>query len=408
MSFISRRTVTSVFAAAFAVLPVGRVRAQPAPAATPTPPTTWFARDTARVELWSYFTPPPGGADPDYAHLGNRLLFGVEGRHARVDFTAGLQYVQFGWLPSDAIGPGPLGSGATYYQHAGRTDSRQLYIRAANARFKRVLPGLDVQVGRMGYTSGAEAASGVPQIEAVKRMRLDSRLVGEFEWSLYQRAYDGVRVDWTGGATRITASAFHPTQGGFEDAAGVSIDDLLIASGVVTVKPGAVVRGAEWQVFGHYYDDTRAVTGRPDNTGRSASRADVQVATVGTSLVGAWASPAGQIDALAWFAAQGGSWYEQSHGAWSMSAEAGHQWTTARWRPWVRAGLLYASGDDDRSDDAHGTFFQMLPTVRRVLDDHGVQPDEPQRSLRAAACKAPRPPQRPDRRALAVAGQCRR
>ena len=92
----------------------------------------------------------------------------------------------------------------------------------------------------------------------------------------------------------VTASAFHPTQGGFEDAAGVSIDDLLIASGILTLKPGTAVGGTEWQVFGHYYDDTRDVTARPDNTGRGASRADVQVATVGTSLVGAWASPAGR------------------------------------------------------------------------------------------------------------------
>jgi hypothetical protein len=383
MSFIARPIVTSLFVAALALLPAVSARAQPTPPTAPDPVLTWFVRNTTRLELWSYFTPPPGGGDPDYVHLGNRLFFGVEGRRQRVDFTAGLQYVQFGWLPQDAIGPGPLGTGGTYFQHAGRTDSRQLYIRLLNARFKDILPGLDVQVGRMGYTSGAEAASGVPKIEAVKRMRLDSRLVGEFEWSLYQRAFDGVRLDWTRGELDVTASAFHPTQGGFEDAAGVSIDDLLIASGILTLKPGTAVGGTEWQVFGHYYDDTRDVTARPDNTGRGASRADVQVATVGTSLVGAWASPAGQLDALAWFAAQGGSWYEQSHRGWSVAAEIGHQWPTARWQPWVRAGLLHASGDDDAADDTHGTFFQMLPTVRRYsmtttysqmnLDDRFVQ-----------------------------------
>jgi hypothetical protein len=37
----------------------------------------------------------------------------------------------------------------------------------------------------------------------------------------------------------------------------------------------------------------------------------------------------------------------------------------ARWRPWLRAGVLRASGDNDPDDDRHGTFFQMLPTVRR-------------------------------------------
>jgi hypothetical protein len=315
--------------------------------------------------VWRFFSPPPGGADPDYAHIGNRLLFGVEGRRPRVDFTVGLQYVQFGGLPEDAIGPGPLGAGAAYFQHAGRSDSRQLYVRALNAKFKHVLPGLDVQVGRMGYTSGAEAVSGVPKIEAVKRLRLDSRLVGEFEWSLYQRTFDGVRVDWARGPATITASAFHPTQGGFEDAAGVSIDDLAIVSGVASFRPGTPLPGAEWQVFSHYYGDTRTVAARPDNTGRSASSADVHITTIGTSVVGAYGTRAGQIDALGWFAGQGGSWFEQSHRAWSLGFEGGHQWTNAPWQPWARAGVLYASGDADAGDARHGTFYQMLPTVRR-------------------------------------------
>src|SRR5918993_1132425 len=94
-------------------------------------------------------------------------------------------------------------------------------------------------------------------------------------------------------------------------------------------------------------------------------RADVQVTTVGTSVVGAYGTRAGQIDALGWFAGQGGSWYEESHRAWSFGVEGGHQWTRAPWQPWIRAGVLYASGDDDPADTRHGTFFQMLPTGRR-------------------------------------------
>src|SRR5215212_367790 len=187
------------------------VHAQQASAPPAARPISFIARNTTRLEMWSFFA-PGGAVDPDYAHVGNRLFLGIEGHRPRLDFTAGLQYVQFGGLPADAIGPGPLGAGAAYFQHAGRTDSRQLYIRTANARFKHVLPGLDVQVGRMGYTSGAEAGSGVPKIEAVKRQRLDSRLVGEFEWSLYQRTFDGVRVDWASDAYRVTGTAFQPTQ----------------------------------------------------------------------------------------------------------------------------------------------------------------------------------------------------
>ena len=61
-----------------------------------------------------------------------------------------------------AAGSGPLGHGATYYSHAGRTDSHQVYLRYLNVQLKELAPGLSVQVGRMPYSSGGEAASGVP------------------------------------------------------------------------------------------------------------------------------------------------------------------------------------------------------------------------------------------------------
>jgi hypothetical protein len=36
----------------------------------------------------------------------------------------------------------------------------------------------------MPFSSGGEAASGVPKIEAVKRQRIDARIVGEVDWSV--------------------------------------------------------------------------------------------------------------------------------------------------------------------------------------------------------------------------------
>ena len=48
-----------------------------------------------------------------------------------------------------------------------------------------------------------------------------------------------------------------------------------------------------------------------------------------------------------------------------MAAEIGHRWSVLAWRLWLRAGVLYASGDEDPVARHHGTFFQMFPTVRR-------------------------------------------
>ena len=85
----------------------------------------------------------------------------------------------------------------------------------------------------MPYSSGGEDASGNAKIEAVKQQRVAARLVGEFEWSIYQRAYDGVRVDAARRGWRASAVAFSPTQGGFEDAAGLMMPDVRVVGGVV-------------------------------------------------------------------------------------------------------------------------------------------------------------------------------
>ena len=316
--------------------------------------------------MWRFFEPRPGGGNNDYAFGANRLFGSVQRTDRAYDVTAALQYVQFGGLPSNAVGPGPLGVGAVYYAHAGRSDSHQVYLRYANVRLKRLLPSTTIQIGRMPYSSGGEAASGNPKIEAVKLQRVAARLIGEFEWSIYQRAYDGVRGDATHGRWSASGFAFHPTQGGFEDAAGLMMPGVTVLGAAATVKSAASSPAAQYQVFAYRYRDTRRVTQRPDNTGRIAPAADVGVNTFGATIVAAPAPHDGrQWDALLWAALQTGSWYEQTHRAASVAAEAGHQWTTARWQPWLRGGYLYASGDRNPSDARHGTFFEMLPTVRR-------------------------------------------
>src|SRR5262245_13727597 len=87
------------------------VRAQTADAEN-----VWILRDWTRVEIWRFFQPNPGGGDPDYTHIANRLQAGYERRARKYDVTGVVQYVQFGNLPTNAVGPGPLGSGALYYQ----------------------------------------------------------------------------------------------------------------------------------------------------------------------------------------------------------------------------------------------------------------------------------------------------
>jgi hypothetical protein len=241
-----------------------------------------------------------------------------------------------------------------------------VYLRYANVRLKRLLPRTAIQIGRMPFGSGGEAASGNPKIEAVKLQRVTARLIGEFEWSIYQRAYDGVRADVANGRWTATGFAFHPTQGGFEDAAGLMMPDVTVLGAAATVRSAASSPAMQYQVFSYRYRDTRAVTQRPDNTGRSAPAADIGINTFGATLLAAPQPQRGrQWDGVVWAAVQTGAWYEQPHRAASVAADAGYQWIAARWQPWLRGGYFYASGDRDPADGRHGTFFEMLPTVRR-------------------------------------------
>jgi hypothetical protein len=334
---------------------------QPDPAAT-----IWSARNWTRAEMWRFFEPPADGGNHDYVYAANRLQATVRRTAPRYDMTAALQYVQFGGLPRDAVGPGPLGAGAVYFAHAGRSDSHQVYLRYLNLRLKDLAPGLTIQAGRMAYASGSETASGDAKIEAVKRQRIDARLVGEFEWSMYQRAYDGLRVDLTRPAWAATAVALLPTQGGFEDAAGPTMKDVVVLGSSTAFRPGVVIPHTQLQGFAFRYLDKRRVAARGDNSGQTATAVDLAINSFGASLVSA--SPirdGGQWDAMLWMVGQSGSWYDETHQAFSLAAEIGYQWTTSAWRPWLRGGVLHASGDDDPADDRHGTFFQMLPTVRR-------------------------------------------
>jgi Alginate export len=343
--------------------------AAPESGSQPAPATTWTLRDTTRTESWSFFEPVPGpsAGNPDYTFVANRLFASV--RHARRswEISGALQYVQFGGLPDDAIGPGALGTGALYWDHSHDTTSSQVYLKSLQLRLMPA-KGVSIALGRMGYTSGAEIPSGTPAIEAVKRQRLDSRVFGEFEWSLYQRAFDGARVDVDRKAWHVTGAVFLPTQGGFEEAANVTIRDIVLASATVGIKPAVLGGHTEVQVFGYDYDDTRPVQARPDNHGLPASAVpgvDVHLFTYGGSLVGVYPRGPGEVDVLAWSAGQAGHWFDEDHRAFAVAFEGGYRFTNAPWKPWVRGGIDYYSGDRDANDGTHETFVPPLPTIRR-------------------------------------------
>ncbi|MGE0866630.1 MAG: alginate export family protein [Vicinamibacterales bacterium] len=334
------------------------------------PRVTATASNVTRVESWSFFQPridpraltaEPIG-DPTYTFLGDRIDLGVWAEGPRFALGGAFNYVRLENLPTGAIGPGGLGTGAFYFAATGVRYSYQLYLSELTLKVKARDNRASLTVGRMRFASGAESTAASPALETLKRERLHSRLIGNFEWSFYQRRFDGARLDLERRRWRATAAALVPTQGGFEESTNLSMPKVQIATGSVT-RLDAV---SEWQLFSTIYRDRRESNAAVvDNAGAPDEPVNVTISAFGASYARITPTPAGELDAVLWGAAQVGDWYGQPHRATSATAEIGHRWTGAAGKPWLRAGYLWASGDRDPSNRRHGTFFQMLPSSRK-------------------------------------------
>jgi hypothetical protein len=332
-----------------------------------------------RVESWSYFEPrtdllalsaDPLG-DPDYTFVGDRAELGVRVEGARFDLSGAFNYVRIENLPTDAIGPGGLGPGAFYFAAVGTRYSYQLYISELLIRVKSADENVSLAFGRMPYVrlrapwpasskpSVDEPGSGLPEVTA---RRIDGRLLGNFEWSYYQRRFDGVSLDVSRHRWRFNGSVFMPTQGGFEESTNLTMTKLQVGTASATRLTGR----SDSQVFAYLYRDRRSSdTAVVDNTFAPDQPVNVTIGSFGASHAHAVPLSSGDADLVAWGVVQAGDWYGTPHRAASIALEAGHRWTRASWRPWLRGGILWASGDADAVDGEHHTFFQMLPSSQQ-------------------------------------------
>ena len=348
------------------VVPSAFVEAQEAPQPGPTasaPAVEGSISNLTRVETWRFFESPSLEVDPDYTFWGNRSDVTLNVRSRRFDVSGGFSYVRVEELPRNAIGPGGLGTGAFYFAASGVPFSYQVFLTSLSASWHDADRRRALSVGRMSYTSGAEGgtAGQTEKLTAVRRLAIDGRLVGTFDWSFYQRRFDGVRADWRGNGRYAGGSAFLVTQGGYEESANLTMDRLFVSTGFVGQRHGSA---AESQAFAVVYRDRRAIDIRPDNSLIPAESADITIASIGASHAAARNVNGGAVDYAGWGTWQFGDWYGQPHRAYAVAAQAGFQWNGVPWKPWARGGASYASGDGDGRDGKHETFFPMLQDTR--------------------------------------------
>jgi hypothetical protein len=325
----------------------------------------------ARYEHWNWFEAPANHNEYDYWFERTRLNLKLDSKHMVVFVQP--QYVHMFSLPDNAVAPspqGPLGMGGLYYMHNQEKYPYKFGIHQAYLQFQNILDqDISLKVGQFEYSDGLEAVSKADgkKFNILKEMRLSDRLISSFDWSAFGRAFDGGLFNYGNDKIGFSSSFFYPTEGGWEKDFDEIMEDIKITTATLTVRRGVLIPGAEVAGFYYYYKDNRDVTQRADNSGitTSVDGVDIDIHMAGGRLLGVYDLGPGQLDILFWGGAQFGDWYGLDQRAYAADGEAGYQFTKIPWKPWLRIGYYYGSGDDDPSDGNHGTFFQMAPGTRK-------------------------------------------
>lgn len=324
----------------------------------------FFAR--TRGESWDWFDQGPAGK---YEYAGATIRAGLAGQSAHFGWRAEISVPMLAGLPDDAALPAPvgqLGIGASHFVSSGRKQGvvgilpRQLWVRLGMAN-----KGAAVQLGRFDFNDGAERAPKHKTLAAVRAQRINQRLIGTFGFSHVQRSFDGVHASFDRDGERVTLAAVRPTEGVFAATRAKTLDvDIVYGSWSRDLSFGR--SAADLRVFAIYSEDRRTgvkVDNRP-LAARQADRASPRVTTLGAHWLQVIPTHLGPVDLLAWGALQRGAWGALDQRSAAFTLEAGLQPAGVRGRPWLRSGLVRASGDKDSADDKHETFFQILPTPR--------------------------------------------
>jgi hypothetical protein len=323
---------------------------------------------TLRNTVENWFQPASPNFKNSYDYFFTRSRLAIALRNPYIGAYVQAQDVHMWNLPENAIAPSPqgaMGSGATYYSHAKSDFDHSLIIRQAYLDFPKLfLKGLSARIGRFDYADGQEVSyKKNPKVTWLKNARLSDRMIGAFDWSSYNRSFDGAQLAYDNKDFNLYVSAAHPTQGGYENAAQKTISSINLGNITATMKYGERLKNTEARVFYYYYSDHRNI---PSILGQSGLKeGPIRIDTYGTHWLHTEKNNSGVFDMLFWGALQDGKWGAVDHRAWAATIEGGFQFTNVFSKPWIRGGYFASSGDSDPKDRTHGTFYQMLPTARK-------------------------------------------
>jgi hypothetical protein len=325
----------------------------------------------SRLYAWDWFQPTSG--NNSYAYSGNLLRLGFSQKRETWEWNAEFAVPFLLGLPANATGTGAnqgaLGLGANYLAANGGSRNtamifpKQLYIRFNGFGGSKAHT---LKIGRLEFLDGSETAPKNATLAAVKRDRVNQRLLGNFGFSDVGRSFDGAHYAFTLPSDNFTFVAAVPTRGVFQtDGWGWNRAAFGYAS--YTHGWGRGRHSADTRFFVLEYDDFRHIL-KTDSRPAGARRGDlsnIRIDTFGGHSLHALDTGHSILDLLLWGAVQTGRWGVQQHRAYAFDVEGGIQpKILPKLKPWLRGGFYSGSGDGNPNDNKHETFFQVLPTPR--------------------------------------------
>ncbi len=322
-----------------------------------------------RLEAWDWFQ---GEANNSYAFSGNILRVSLSQSKKAFDWQVELAAPILLGLPNDAIAPGPqgqLGLGANYFAANGSSrNSAMMFPKQAFVRFKN-LGGSEahsIRLGRFEFMDGSEVTPKNASLAAIKRDRINQRLLGHFGWAHVGRSFDGFHYVFNKPSGNFTLIGAVPTRGVFQTD-GWGWTNTAFGYAAYTKPWGKGKHAAETRALALYYEDWRSVV-KTDSRPLAVRRGDLanlRIGSFGGHHLSALTTKAGTLDFMLWGVGQTGKWGRLDHRAHAIAVEGGIQPKVGgRLKPWLRAGFFEGSGDANPDDRTHNTFFQVLPTPR--------------------------------------------
>ena len=316
-----------------------------------------------RVESWDWFSAPP--AQSSYTYESSVLRVGIGQTFGNTEWYAEGSFPFFANLPAYSVAPppeGPLGYGGDYFSVNNQRNIAAAQLRQAFLMFRSAGGHARVRLGRFEFADGSEATPPDNELAALKRDRINQRLLSTFNYAL--RSLDGAQLNYQSGKSNFTAMAARLVEGSFQLRALSEINAGVAYAAYTRSLAGARTR-SEARIFVVLYRDGRnvlKVDNRPQTT-LETERRPILLATPGAHFVSTIHAEGGTADIVLWGAGQFGRWGSQSHQAGEFAVEGGYRFAVAS-QPWIRAGYSRSTGDNNPYDNRHTTFFQTLSSPR--------------------------------------------